>query len=976
MKRLFLSAALLPLVHAASAYAETKISTATTTPVATATAASGQPDDITIDTAGSIAPTVSGAAVTVNSSNVVTNNGTISLNNVSAATGVLVNGGVATTVTNAGAINLVEDYTATDTDNDGYVEGPFAQGSGRYGIRAVGAAVTGNVVNSGTIQIEGNDSAGVSLETRLQGALTSSGTIIVTGDRNFGVRADSVSGDVTVSGAITMTGGASVGVQVGQVDGGLVLSNAILSTGYRTTSRSTTAAESTLDSDDTLQGGSAVRVLGSVGRGILLNTGDTSSALTVYGGAPALDIGSAGSDITLGAVGTDSLAFGLVNLGTISVDGVHDGIASTGVRVGQAGGGTVTVAGGISNTGSIGARAYAAQANGVILNAGARVTTFVNAGTVGAEQIGGLSDARALTDLSGTLALVRNSGAIRAVVTPGSGVTQTGRAIAIDLSANNAGAVVSQTTPSSGTAPSIVGDVLFGTGADRLELLGGTLNGGMSFGGGADTLVIDGGASASGQITTPDGQLAIAVNNGRLAVTNTSPLTIASLSIGQTGELAVRIDPAANTTRFNVTGAATLASGAKVDVILANLSRGTRSYQILQAGSLTVGQTEASVAGAPYLYLASLRADTSAGGLYVDLRPKTASELGLNRSGAEAYSAVFDSLDKDASIEAAFLGQTSASGFQSLYDQMLPEHSGGLLMSAQAASSAVSQAAAAPMRIDAGSGTATWAQEIVFNISRDKTDAQGFTGKGFGFAAGADLLGDGMALGANVSFVTADVRDKTAEAGEQVTMNIFGAGLHWRLDGGPLQATARAGLGYAFLTGDRRLVASGLDLKAKADWGAWMADAYAGVSYEARLGPFYARPELSTTYVRLAEDGYSEKGGGDGFDLTVDKRTEDILSGQALLTLGWRMGDETYLAPELKAGYRARIAGGPSTTTAHFSGGADFTLDPENVSKGGVIVRAGLRGGGAKVLYAIDGGTLFDSHYKEYDVRGVIRFQF
>ena len=71
MKRLFVSAAVLPLLTAAVAHAETKISTATTAPVRTSTVAGGQADQITIEAAGSIAPTTSGAAVTIDSSNAV-----------------------------------------------------------------------------------------------------------------------------------------------------------------------------------------------------------------------------------------------------------------------------------------------------------------------------------------------------------------------------------------------------------------------------------------------------------------------------------------------------------------------------------------------------------------------------------------------------------------------------------------------------------------------------------------------------------------------------------------------------------------------------------------------------------------------------------------------------------------------------------------------------------------------------------------
>ena len=997
MKRYFVSAAVLPLLFAGHAGAETTITTATTAPVRTSSAAAGQPDSLTIDTAGSITPTVAGAAVTLDSSHAVTNKGTITFNGISDATGILVTGGVAATATNSGTITLLEDYTATDADSDGDLDGTFAQGSGRYGIRVTGAApVTGSIVNSGAISIEGNDSAGLSIETRLVGSLVQSGSAVITGDRSVGVRADSVVGDVLLTGAVAAQGEGSVAVQLGDVGGAVVLQNAITATGYRTTDRLADTARGKLDADDLRQGGGAVRITGSVGGGVLLDrppadnsttetdedkdgvtdTSESTATLISYGAAPGLDIGGAGAT-TLGAVGTGDLAFGLVNRGAITGTGVNDGVAATGLRIGQAGGGTVTVTGGINNqAGTILGRAYGAQSTGVLLNPGAVVTTFRNSGTVGAEQTGGLHDARSIVDLSGRLALVENSGTIQAVVNSVTGVTRTSRAIALDLSANTGGAIVRQAKVNTADAPAIGGDILFGSGNDRLELLAGTFAGALSFGAGADALILDGGATATGELSDSDGGLTVDVLDGKLTVSNAAPITVTSLNLGAKGVLAVRIDPAAASTRFNVTGAATIATGAQLNVTLTSLSRGAKAFQVLQAGSLTVGAAGATLAGAPYLYQASLRADAAAGALFVDVRPKTAAELGLNRSGRQAFAAVFDSLDRDDAIEEAFLAQTTQAGFSGLYDQMLPDHSGGTLMTVAAVSSAVSSTLAEPSPINRDSASGVWAQEIVFQIDRDRADAAGFRSRGFGFAAGLDLQGEQTVAGANVSFVTADLKDRGAAAGEQVTMSMLGTGLYWRLDGGPLQATVRGGVGYAWLDGDRRLVSSTLNLRAKADWTAWSADAYAGASYEWRLGSFYARPELSASYLRLAEDGYTETGGGTGFNLTVDKRTADLLTGQGLVTLGWRFGDEVYWAPEIKAGYRARLAGGPARTTAHFEGGAPFTLDPESVFKGGVVARAGFRGGGERFLYTVNAGGTFDGDYREYDIRAAVRFQF
>ncbi|MGA0606432.1 autotransporter outer membrane beta-barrel domain-containing protein [Phenylobacterium sp. VNQ135] len=999
MKRLFVSAAVLPLLHAAGAHAETKISTATTAPVRTSTLANGQPDSLLIEANGSIKPTASGAAVTMDSAHDVKNSGVIGFTGVNNATGVLLVGGKSGNLTNAATIDLSEDYNPTDTDNDGDIDGPFAQGSGRFGIRATGPGVfTGNVINQGSINIEGNDSAGISLETGLTGSLTSSGSISVVGDRSTGVAATSVSGDVRITGAVAVKGEGSTAISLGDVGGGIVLQNGVSATGYRSTIRvNDDATRAKLDADDLKQGGAAVRITGSVAKGLLLDRPPTDASaddkdedddgvedsleataqIASSGSAPALDIGGA-TATTFGRVGTGELGYGIVNRGQVVADGVNDGVSATAVRIGQAGGGTTTIQGGLYNAkAAITAKAYGAQVTGVLMNAGASVPTIRNTGTIAADQVGGKQDARAIVDLSGNLAFVENSGVIRATVTPKTGETATGRTIAMDLSANALGSVVRQAKVATEDAPQIVGDVLFGSGADRLEVLGGTLTGAMSFGAGADTLIIDGGATAAGRLTDADGQLALDVRNGRLTVSNTEAISLTALNVGAKGVLAVSIDEqAGQATRFNVAGAAAFASGAQVDVQLKSLVRGSHSYQILQAQSLQVAQTGTSLAGAPYLYQAALRSDPSAGALYMDIRPKTAAELGLNRSGGQAYAAVFDSLDTNDAIEQAFLAQTTQAGFLDLYDQMLPDHSGGSIMSAAAISSAISSATAQPMVIDRTSGMGVWAQEILFEIRRDRTDANGFKSQGFGLAGGVDLLGEVNALGLTGAFVATEYRDRGAAAGEQVSMNVLNGGGYWRFDTGGLHADARLGLGYVWFDGDRRLVGSGLDLRSEADWTGWIVDAHAGASYTVEMGAFYARPELALDYLRLSEKGYTESGGGAGFDLTVDDRKGDLLTGQAALAVGFKFGDEVYWAPELKVGWRQRLAGNPGETTARFGADAPFVLDAEQVFDGGLVARLGIRGGSEKVLFALDGGGTFESDYKEYDVRATVRFQF
>ena len=76
--------------------------------------------------------------------------------------GVDVVAGATSGISFSGKIIVDESFTPTDTDNDGDLDGAFATGSDRVGIRTNGA-MTGNILitSTGTIAVEGNDSAGI-----------------------------------------------------------------------------------------------------------------------------------------------------------------------------------------------------------------------------------------------------------------------------------------------------------------------------------------------------------------------------------------------------------------------------------------------------------------------------------------------------------------------------------------------------------------------------------------------------------------------------------------------------------------------------------------------------------------------------------------------------------------------------------------------------------------------------------------------
>jgi hypothetical protein len=244
------------------------------------------------------------------------------------------------------------------------------------------------------------------------------------------------------------------------------------------------------------------------------NDNDTA-VITQVGSAPAVNIQADGSNITIGPGGA---GFGLHVRGNVFASGLLDGRTATSIAVAGDGlGATATLTGGLAIDGivsSSGAQADAyglfigdggvvpnvlvrgsittsvgadaAQAShGVFIDAGANVSSLENTGTITANYFGETGDARVITDASGTMTTLTNSGRILAQIAatdddPTDDVDPppiTGSAIAIDLSASAGGVLVEQVAPSVFTdddaddevvapEPRILGDILLGSGAD------------------------------------------------------------------------------------------------------------------------------------------------------------------------------------------------------------------------------------------------------------------------------------------------------------------------------------------------------------------------------------------------------------------------------------------------------------------------------------------------------------------------------
>ena len=944
-------------------------------------------DDIRITSTGSVKPT-SGAAVTINSNDNVRNEGTIAIKGANGSTGILANIGLAGDITNTNTITIDEDFTPTDSDTDGDLDGPFAQGSNRFGIHVLGGGTyTGNIVNSGTITVEGNQSAGIAIDSSLTGSLTSTGKVSVLGNDTVAIRTAAVSGNVTMGSGSTTTaqGQNAVGVLLGgNIGGALVIQGSISATGYRFPTPP--ADRSKLDSDDLLQGGSAVVVAGNVVGGILLDSrpadnsstdtdedddgiadaNETTAAVNSFGAAPAMVIGSSTQDIIVGAVASSADGHGLVIKGNVSGQGVYSGVTGTGLLIGGTGH-AVNIAGGMTVTGSVTASALGASATAVHVGAGASVPAIVvggtitaqgaglagtsaqailidngatvnsisNSGTIAATRSGSAGTAVAIEDRSGGLALVQNSGQIG--VTNASDVGDS--ATAIDLSANTTGAVIRQLAAASGKPAAVIsGSILFGAGSDTLDIQAGSVVGKVDFGGGGGALSLIGTSLFRGTLANSSGIAATIGTGATLDAKNLGSVGLASLTAASGASLGVTIGESGHTL-YNVAGTASFGSESKVLVTLDHVGTAVGTYTIIDADTLVgADNLTSSVVTLPFLFSSELNSDAATGEVSLDIELKGTGELGLNRSEAAILGAVLDAADSDNAIAEVFLKTADSGTLKNTLQQMLPDHAGGAFEATTKGARMTAQIIADPQPL-----RGLWVQQVTWGSSKSIGDTSSYDLNGWGGSLGYD-----HSLGAigSVGIMGSYLYGSDGKGDNDLSSNHYEASAYWRGGVGGLRGWALGTIGTINFNSKRNFASevNGATRSADGEWNGRLVSGAAGISYEARLGRFSFRPNASIEYFKLTEKGYTETSGGEAFDLTVRKRTSDETAANALLALGYdfvkRDLENGWLRLELEAGRREILSGSLGSTTASFGDGDPFTLDPEQRTSGW---RGGLR---------------------------------
>jgi len=913
----------------------------------------------------------------------------------------------------------------------GHLTGDFDQlgqirvtGDDTYAIRLMGD-VTGDVTIGGEIAVVGENAVGFSTEGDILGALVIDGVINSTGYRYTqrgsqefidGLEPDDL-----------LQGGPAVWIQ-GDVTGGVLFARVPenLDPDEEDEDGNGVPDDEQTTAQITSAGGAAAIRVGSMTNDVTLGavgTGDEAFGFILRGNASAGGL--------YDGVEAEAIEFGMVGGMDVDIFGgirLENGLVTAGSYNAQVLGmvlrdGVTTPL--IYNDAALSATMVGDEdfdAIALLIELGADVPAIYNTESITGLVAGETGDAYAVVDRSGTVNLLENSGVISAMVIPTDDDNDdddddldttneqiTSQLVAIDLSANTTGVVIRQVGVNDGDdlgdgvadndadgdgvddddEPAIVGEIRMGTGDDLLDIQNGTVASNVTFGAGLDTLTINGG-SFSGRIDDVDKTLAVNVLDGSIEATNTSPVEIGSLNVGSEGTLIVTLDPSAvgsEISGFVVSGSATLADGAELGVRFESLLTNTTSFTVIQAGDLTSGTLDLSslADNTPYVYTASATVDTVNDDLLLTVSKKSTAEMGMIASEAAAYDAIYQSLtmvDSNSSIRALllrreFLTRLDEREFYNLYRQLMPNHSGGPLLSLTAGIDAVRHALA-DRRVNANPGEITaWVQQIDFYADKDQLAAYGFSSEGYGFASGLERGGRMGTFGLSFAFSTSDMKDEDALLEENLTADLYELGAYWRTAGENWRVWARGAAGYAIFDETREVVTPTVLLRFQTGWSGYSLAAGAGGSYDMNFGKWYTRAEGAFEYFYLSEGEHSESGGTPELRYHYDSRTGHILKAEMMLNIGRRFGQDGWLTPELRLGWRQNISSDLGVTTFRIgSGTLRSTLHPDSIEGGGPVVGFRLTAGSQMGFLGFEGTAMLLDEYQFYSLmlRGGFRF--
>ena len=985
---------------AAAAAQSVTISANQTTPVATATAGSGQPASVTVNAGISVSVT-DGSAAIINSANSITSNGTLTSGGSSNVAAVRID----TALTGSGGFtnNGLVSVTGTASGASGNI-GLWVSGPGPF---------TGSIAGTtgSRFAVNGDNATGVLIAAPFVGDITLGGVNVAGSGSRGVVIAAPVTGNIQTYGSLAASGSGNTGLAILAPVSGRVTSGSSIVVGSDQGFSNVGALV------DAVAGVAGVRIGASIGGGFVIDryfvdgagvvqpppaSGATTTNTLIQGGiasfagTPLILVAPVGADaVALGAVGSGSDGFAIINRGRMAAQGRTRGVAQSGIVLGAAGlaAGQVALAGGLANQsgGDITVAAADATAIAIDLRAGAQVPAISNGGTITAVatqtlasgstaagtggvaaaivvqagatlgsvvnsggisvQASGSNAALGIVDRAGTITSIANSGTIQAVAASGQA------ARAIDVSAGSAAVAISN----SGT---ITGDIVGGSGATSVTLTGGRITGRLVLGAGVNSLAMSGGAVLAGAVSS-GGPLALSLAGTALDLSAAAPPTLSSLSM--TGASRLTIAVRGGQPGLVVTGAASFADTAQVKVAVSGITNSQTLTLISAAGGITAANpaTLVDTASVPFLYSLG-SAQVGANAVTVTLNRKTAAQIGLASGMAGFFDQSLLALANDATLGAAIGNLASQAELLAAYRVLAPASFGAAPLRLAATLADAGQGAVAQRltalrlggsRDELGNlnGLTLWVQESGnFVRQSDAANRPGFSGNMLALAIGADMPVIGLdAVGVAYNIGWSDVR-YGGVAGKPLLITTNQVDIYAAKRFGGLFVAASGNYGFSSYS-SRREFSFGTQTGAiTAAWRGTSQGATGTVGYSIKAGRLAIMPTNSISWLKLQQNGFSETGAG-ALAVTMDKSSQTLTTNTAALTAdyvvpsgdgAWRIG--------LRGGYVSQLGTSALGLGGRFAGGgADFVLNadairPSELQMGGQFAYAG--GGFVAVL--------------------------
>jgi len=869
----------------------------------------------------------------------------------------------------------------------------------------LGSALDGSLTHSGTLSVVGDYSVGIST-LDVTGDVAVTGSVIVSGEGASALAIDGhIGGSLLLQNTIAQT--SSITDEDGNV---YALSRGDLRSGVPTVSVAGNVAGGIVigvpptdeDDDNDDEDGDGVA-----------DDEEATGAITAYGTGAALSIGSE-EDIAIGATSSPAGGHSLEVDGTITSYAVHSNNDTVALLIG-AEGGAVDMAGGIGVSGTIQAATNDSGATAILIAENANVPLIDNSGTIAATiSAQGDGSSHAIRDLSGTLTTINNNGYITA-----SGSNEDVVA-ALDLTANTSGVLINQyssnndDTDGDGAVDedeeavlntAINGDILLGSGDDLITVSDGRIYGDSYLGAGDDAIRLSGDAiylgdahfdtgaatlslagtssftgaldvaeqaaaltisDAASFLGTIEGgsALAVDVTGGTFGADSVAELSFSSLHVGANGTLSVYVDTESGTNSLVSVGQAQFDEGSQLAVSVDSLADAEGQYLVLTADEL-VGAPSFSESKAllPFLLSGSVTADEDAGEVLLEIRQKTAEELGLNAALTSAYPAALALSGADEYIQASFLEIADAETLETQLNGLLPDYSGGNFDLAVRGSRLIARHLTDDRSIFAEDfPTGIWLEGVGLSGGKASGDAPGYDLSAFGISGGYEAVTGIGNVGLSFGWLSGSNESTAADASTDASQYELGA--FWRTSKGPLYAFARGSAAYVSYSSERTftgtITETDFTRTTGGDWHGYLYSGAVGASYDWSVGRRLSiLPKVVLDYYKLQENGYAETGDG-AIDLTVTGRDSDALTATTTATLAYALGRNSYgelpLTFEFEAGRRNVIDSTLGATTAHFVDGEDFTLAGGAYSSGW-LGEARLRAGGYGYSWLLAAGA-------------------